>query len=55
MAASNVAIARLQFEASTMRRVLLFCFDTLVVASFFASLADKLLCFCGLLFLVAIE
>ena len=43
MAASNAAMDRVQFEASSMRRVLLFYFDTLVVASFSTFLADKLL------------
>ena len=43
VAASDAAMARVQFEASSMRRVLLFCFNTLIVASFSAFLADKLL------------
>ena len=43
MAASDAAMARVQFEASSMRRVLMFCFNTLIVASFSAFLADKLL------------
>ena len=43
MATSDAVMARVQFEASSMRMVLLFCFDTLVVARFSAFLADKLL------------
>ena len=34
VAASDAAMARVQFKASSMRRVLLFCFNTLAVVSF---------------------
>ena len=33
VAASDAAMARAQFEATSMRRVLLFCFDVSIVAS----------------------
>ena len=42
VAASDAAMARAQFEATSMRRVPLLCFNTLIVASLSTFLADKL-------------
>ena len=43
VAASDAAMARVQLEATSLRKVLLLCFNTLIVASLSAFLADKLL------------
>ena len=43
VAASDAAMARVQLEATSLRKVLLLCFNTLIIASLSAFLADKLL------------